>query len=180
MADAEAKRGNLPATFAAGDAFLFSPGTACDAAFNWYTSFGYAEADDQNIKMIERAFEALKPGGWFALDFLNMPMILQSFKQKMTAKLQSPAGEILQSRSCKLDLGARYHGSALVLGYAQWQRTREKTALCVPHMPIDLSQLFQATGFVDVQLFGSISGEALTADSGRCIVLGRKPLTSNC
>src|SRR5208283_3335752 len=38
MAQAEAAAAKLQAEFAVGDAFVFVPGRACDAALNWYTS----------------------------------------------------------------------------------------------------------------------------------------------
>src|SRR5262245_23654662 len=33
----------LPATYEVGDALAFTPAGPCDGAFNWYSSFGYAE-----------------------------------------------------------------------------------------------------------------------------------------
>ncbi|MEM7479388.1 MAG: methyltransferase domain-containing protein, partial [Planctomycetota bacterium] len=54
--------------FHSADAFFFKPKESCDAGFNWYSSFGYAPEDTTNQKMLQRAFDALKPGGRFALD----------------------------------------------------------------------------------------------------------------
>src|SRR5690606_11140778 len=58
-----AKGDGLIADFYAGDAGAFVPSQPCDAAFNWWTSFGYSASDDENGKMLARAFDALKPGG---------------------------------------------------------------------------------------------------------------------
>ena len=104
----------LDATFTVADAFDFVPRVACDAAFNWYTSFGYADEDEQNMKMVARAFAALKPGGHYALDFLNMPMIMQAFKTSMSTTLHSPQGDIVQTRKCSFDL---YKGTMEPVSY---------------------------------------------------------------
>jgi SAM-dependent methyltransferase len=42
-----------------------------DAAFSLFTSFGYFESDSENNKSIRSMTKALKPGGWFVLDFMN-------------------------------------------------------------------------------------------------------------
>ena len=44
------------------------------------------------------------------------------------------------------------------------------------YMPCDLVKMFAEVGFEEVQLFGNIDGQPLTSESGRCIVLGRRPL----
>src|SRR5262249_53201722 len=66
-AAAEAQRRGLPGcSFHAGDACAFAPAQRCAAAFNWRTGFGNAD-DEANGRMLARAFEALRPGGRFAL-----------------------------------------------------------------------------------------------------------------
>lgn len=46
------------------------PGTY-GAIFNVFTSFGYFEDADDNARVIENMYNALKPGGWLVLDYLN-------------------------------------------------------------------------------------------------------------
>lgn len=168
----------LEATFTVADAFDFVPRVACDAAFNWYTSFGYADEDEQNMKMVARAFAALKPGGHYALDFLNMPMIMQAFKTSMSTTLHSPQGDIVQTRKCSFDL---YKGT--MEQHWTWampdgkELTQDSTLRA--YMPCDLVAMFKQVGFVDVQLFGGTDGSPLTADSGRCIVVARKPTAND-
>lgn len=168
----------LDATFTVADAFDFVPRVSCDAAFNWYTSFGYASEDEQNLKMVARAFAALKPGGYYALDFLNMPMIMQAFKTSMSTTLHSPQGDIVQTRKCSFDL---YKGT--MEQHWTWampdgkELTQDSTLRA--YMPCDLVAMFKQVGFVDVQLFGGTDGSPLTADSGRCIVVARKPTAND-
>jgi SAM-dependent methyltransferase len=175
MAKAEAEAGGISASFSVGDAFAFLPPVPCDAVFNWYTSFGYSEDDRQNIKMVARAFEALKPGGWFALDFLNMPMILTAFKTTMTTKLHSPTGDIVQARRCTLDLHRGLMEQNWTWTMPGGKQLKQNSTLRA-YMPCDLVKMFAEVGFEEVQLFGNIDGQPLTSESGRCIVLGRRPL----
>ena len=168
----------LDATFAVADAFDFVPRVACDAAFNWYTSFGYANEDEQNMKMVARAFAALKPGGYYALDFLNMPMIMQAFKSSMSTTLHSPQGDIVQTRQCSFDLYKGTMEQHWTWAMPDGKELTQNSTLRA-YMPCDLVAMFKRVGFVDVQLYGGTDGSPLTADSGRCIVVARKPTAND-
>lgn len=162
------------AEFFVGDAFAFLPVSACDAAFNWYTSFGYSAEDDENLKMIQRAFESLKPGSWFALDFPNVPMILRNFKPSMEHRLSTPDGEIVIVRQCRID-------SVTNVMHQTWNwklpdgRVVSNNSTLRLYQPDELVKLFQRAGFTEVQLFGGLNGEERTDESGRCICIGRRP-----
>lgn len=47
-----------------------------DAVFNLFTSFGYFEKEEDNLKVIESVFKALKPGGIFVFDYLSADVVL--------------------------------------------------------------------------------------------------------
>jgi len=173
---------NAANDFFIGDAFEYVPATTCDAAFNWYTSFGYAEDDSQNRLMIENGLKAIKCGGYYALDFLNMPMILGAFKEEMTTVLHSESGDIIQTRRCKLVTKPQASGDKLMMNqHWTWAMPDGKEIVqdstLRAYMPEDLVRLFREVGFVDIALYGSCAdgGKPLDNTSGRCIVVGKKP-----
>jgi len=47
-----------------------------DVIFNLFTSFGYFENDKENRAVLTNIYNALKPGGIFVLDFMNMEKTL--------------------------------------------------------------------------------------------------------
>src|SRR3972149_9121621 len=79
-----ADKEKLPCEFVRGDALTFLPSVKCDAAINWYTSFGYSMDDETNLEMLRRDYESLKDGGYFALDFHNLARV---FGQPASTKL---------------------------------------------------------------------------------------------
>ncbi|MFA6211729.1 MAG: methyltransferase domain-containing protein [Candidatus Obscuribacterales bacterium] len=172
------KKAKVKPTFTVADAFDFVPRLECDAAFNWYTSFGYADEDEQNMKMVARAFAALKSGGYYALDFLNMPMIMQGFKSSMSTTLHSPQGDIVQTRQCTFDLYKGKMDQHWTWAMPDGKQLTQNSTLRA-YMPCDLVSMFKQVGFVDVQLYGGTDGSPLTADSGRCIVVARKPSSND-
>ncbi len=57
-----------------------------DAVFNLFTSFGYFdnESDDKNV--FKSVYNALKPGGFFVLDYLNEDFVRQGIIPESTIK----------------------------------------------------------------------------------------------
>lgn len=164
----------LSAEFHVGDAFEFSPEEPCDGAFNWYTSFGYSAKDSENIRMLQRAFASLKPGAWFALDFLNAPMIRNNFQPTMVRKLDTPDGEIVITRNCEID-----EETDLMKQVWNWQmpdgRKIETPSTLRLYTPGQLVRLFERAGFTNVKLYGNLEGDPRSDRSPRCICVGRRP-----
>jgi len=159
--------------FATGDAFAWRPDTPCDAAFNWWTSFGYAERDADNILMLRRAFDALVPGGRYALDFINLPQVLRDFQRHVALTRETPRGIVTLLRETELDLGLGYMRKTWQYFFPDGSRhnATSRLKLYLPHQLVDM---LLAAGFEDVALYGDETGEALTIDSPRCIAVGRK------
>jgi len=49
-----------------------------DAVFNLFTSFGYFEAEEDNLRTIRAIKEELKPGGFGVIDFLNAEIVIKN------------------------------------------------------------------------------------------------------
>ncbi len=161
----------LPCQFHVGDAFTFRPDCAADAAVNWATSFGNAD-DGRNQEMLRRAYETLRPGGWFALDFQNVPRLLRHFQSYLVHD-QGPGGAMLV-RESSLDLA----GGALL---QRWTVVRPDGGRQVRHsavrlyLPHQLAGMLHECGFADVTFHGGVRGEPLSLDSPRCVLIARRP-----
>jgi cyclopropane fatty-acyl-phospholipid synthase-like methyltransferase len=54
------------------------PLTGCyDAIFNLFTSFGYFNQEETNVRVLENFKKALRPGGHIVIDFLNLKTVEQ-------------------------------------------------------------------------------------------------------
>lgn len=163
----------LNAKFKVGDAFEFVTEEPCDAGFNWYTSFGYSETDEENIRMLLRAFDSLKPGAWFALDFPNVPMIRKHFQPTMERKLETDDGDIVIVRTCEID-----DATGIMKQTWRWKmpdgREIVNDSTLRLYRPGQLVMLFERAGFTDVELYGSLDGKPRDDESPRCICVGRR------
>ena len=53
-----------------------------DAVFNLWTSFGYFENEAEDRLVLDRAFRALRPGGAFVLETVNLYAVLRRFEPR--------------------------------------------------------------------------------------------------
>jgi 2-polyprenyl-3-methyl-5-hydroxy-6-metoxy-1,4-benzoquinol methylase len=170
----EARERGLDLQLVAADACQFVPGERVQGAFNWWTSFGYFDEDDANREMLARAFEALAPGGRFALDTMNVPGVLRGFQRDVALRKQTPRGEVLLLRESSIDLA---QGRMLKRWtyFVDGRREVEHASSVRLYMPDAIARMLRSVGFDDVQLLGTLGGDPLVLDSRRLIALARRP-----
>jgi SAM-dependent methyltransferase len=174
-AQREAAGANLPCEFHCADAFEFRAPRPCDAAINWFTSFGYCQDDEQNIKMLQRVHESLKPGGRFVIDYQNIPRVLGQFQPAMIVRPTAADFEgLIVLVENKPDFAAGMIRGEWCELHPDGRRTVHQiaTRLLMPH---ELVRMLTQCGFVEPQLFGWVNGEPLKLTSQRCIIAVRKP-----
>jgi SAM-dependent methyltransferase len=173
-ARAHAAAAGVAAVFTAGDAFDHVPDRPCAAAINWWTSFGYLDDDAGNARMLRRAFEALAPGGRFALDTPNVPGLYATFRPSDIHRRATPAGDVVMLRESRLDL-------ARGLLHKRWTfvlpdgRRLERPSTIKLYTPDRLAALLASVGFEGLRVFGDVDGRPIALASPRCIVIGRRP-----
>lgn len=169
--DAQAR--GLDAAFVADDACRFVPPRAVDAAFNWWTSFGYFDDDETNLAMLARASDALVPGGRFALDTMNVPGVLRGFQREVRLRRQTPRGEVLLLRESTVDLvrGRLLKRWTYFVGGEQKVEHASSVKL---YMPDVVAGMLRRAGFSEVEMVGSVAGEPLSLDSPRLIAIARR------
>lgn len=170
----EAARVGLAVEFHAADALKFVPSPLVDGVFNWWTSFGYLPDDEGNRQMLQRAFEALQPGGSFLLDFMNVPGVLRHLQHDVVLRRDTPRGEVLLRRETTVDVAAG-------VMHKRWTYTLPdrlvpgRPSAVRLYMPHEVIALLHACGFADVVALGDERGQPLHLDSPRLILHARKP-----
>jgi SAM-dependent methyltransferase len=160
-----------PPAFQVADAFEFVARPACSAAFNWWTSFGYASDDETNQLMLCRAFESLLPGGVYALDFMNVPGLYRHFLPHVVTR----NGEVTLVRESILDIAGNVMRKQWTYFLPDGSRVEHDSAVRL-YDPAALRRLLESVGFTEVLFFGDTDSSPLDLDSPRCITIARKPL----
>lgn len=169
-----ADRAGVPAEFITGDACEFVPEQPVDAVFNWWTSFGYAAEDTANREMLARAFDALRPGGRFALDTMNVPGVLRGFQRDSVLRRSTARGEVILLRESRIDFAAgRMHKDWTYVVNDRIEVRHHSSVRLYP--PDAIVTMLRGIGFIDIDLLGDVTGVPLALDSPRLIVLARRP-----
>lgn len=162
------------AAFEVADAFEFVATPACDAAFNWWTSYGYADSDARNHRMLRRAFESLVPGGRFALDVPNLAGVLRHFDGDRTDRRETPLGLIEMRRQSRVDLAAGRLLKRWTFRVDGAVKADRQTSLALA-MPHDHMSALRSVGFEIAAAYADTARGPLTMDGPRCILVAEKP-----
>ncbi len=143
----------------------------CDANFdlvvNLFTSFGYFETDEENFFVIQKAYDLIKSGGYFVLDYLNKNYLK---KNLVPSSVFSENGTTVEQKRTiinnrveknitikKGDLTSHYYESVRLYDYSE------------------LISILEKTGFRVVKTFGDFDGNIFEQNSStRLIIFAQK------
>jgi SAM-dependent methyltransferase len=162
------------ARFACDDMARHVPPGPVDVVVSWWTCLGYWANDDDNRAPLCRAFEALRPGGTFVVDTMNVAQVLRGFRAVETDTLARPDGTAALVRTSRIELstGTLHKTWAWTLPSGTTRTHESAVRLYLPH---EWRRLLREAGFADVDFFGDVDGSALQPDSPRCLIVARRP-----
>lgn len=139
-----------------------------DAAFNWFTSFGYF-SDDETLAFCRRVLHALKPGGRFLIETMNKSWLLAHWR----SRAEETIGGVRILHGNRWDEKAsRVHSTWTLLRGEERERHHIAIRLFDGR---EMRALLRAAGFVDVRLFANPPTCPFTRHSRRLIAVARRP-----
>jgi hypothetical protein len=136
-----------------------------DLSVNLFTSFGYFDSDGEHSAAMAGMVRTVRPGGWFALDFLHAPRVRATLVAEESATL---AGTSVRLRR-RLEDGGRYVVKDIEL--ADGRRFRERVRLFEPD---ELEGMLAGAGATVRHRFGDYDGASLSPASSRAILLAER------
>ncbi|MFQ3596839.1 MAG: class I SAM-dependent methyltransferase [Chloroherpetonaceae bacterium] len=138
-----------------------------DLIVQLFTSFGYFENDDEDEVVLNNVARALKPGGWYVLDFLNASLVRKTLQPETRRSVDG--FEVLEQR---VILGERVVKSITLHEGGKTHRFMEAVRL---YSMEDLTAMLAAVGLHVRCLLGNYQGEAFLPDtSPRLIFIAQK------
>lgn len=141
-----------------------------DVVVNLFTAFGYLESDDEDQTVISQIARALRPGGKFAIDFINRDRIMRTYREKDWTEL--PNHSILLSE----------RGFNMITGRNEERRMiiskNGKRKIFNPGIRMytlsELITMCRNAGLKFIEVYGDYDGSSINLDSKRCILIVKK------
>ena len=169
----KAEQENLKVDFQVKDALNFVTLKPCDAVLNWYTSFGYSDDDNINLKMLNCAYKSLKRGGYFILEYTNPAYIFQNFQEQKFFIQQFNNNKLTILKESQVDLERGMFISTWTYIFPDGSQ-EIKTGESRIYFAKDLKDMLLKCGFNNIQFMGDIDGNKLTKNSPRSIAIAQK------
>ncbi len=131
-----------------------------DLALSLFTSFGYFEAADDNVRVLENVHKSLRPGGRLVMDLINKERLARVFLAASCS--ESPDGQLMFERRRILPGWERIETTWYVLESGRYE------AFTITHWlysATELRGLLHAAGFTEVSLYGSYTGAPFVGDA---------------
>ena len=141
---------------------------AFDAAVNLFTSFGYFEDPRDDRAVVSNLYASLRAGGRLAFDMMSKEIVARAFVPRDWYEVD----DVVQATERWVDPGW------------EWMRNRHlfftptgRHEVRVDHRlysGAELRGLMETCGFQNVQLFGSLAGQAYDRSASRLVAVGEK------
>jgi SAM-dependent methyltransferase len=142
-----------------------------DAIVNMYSSFGYLESEAEDLKVLESAAKALKPGGQVLLDMLNREWAIDNY---IPNDWHTGADGTLYVERRDLDLAtSRMHVHFIVVD-PKGGRRESIGHLIRLYTLTEMTRLLERVGMRMTKVFGGFEGEEYAISTRRMIILAKK------
>lgn len=144
----------LKGKFIAADAREYSPDEDMGLVINWHTSFGYSKKHSDNVKMLEAAYESLKKGGVFLMEYINFEYVIKNFKKTIIQEKDVNGEHLTVIRDCFLEDGMLKQNWT-IKEKPDWEKFGETKI----YFEDELVTFLEDIGFKNVEVFFSLKEE---------------------
>lgn len=131
---------------------------------NFFTSFGYFSAEDENVQVVREMARVLAPGAPFLFDYLNVHRELDQLVRRETR--ETPSGIVQIERW--FDRSDRSFNKRMTIGHKRYlERVRGYDL-------DEISDMFASSQLTIRAAFGGFDGSAYSKTSPRLILVGSK------
>lgn len=164
-----AEKEGLAIEFVEADMREFRRPAAFDGAISLFTSFGYFEDPNEDVKAARNICDSLRPGARLAMDMNSKEILARKFRERDWEA--GPEGTLfLQEHRLRSGWDWIENHWIVIRGSERYETTFGVRL----YSGTELSQLLKAAGFSGVTLYGSLEGAPYDQNAERLIALAQK------
>ena len=139
-----------------------------DSVINMFTSFGYLESEDEDMKVLYAIANALKPDGRLLMDLLNREWVISNYIQK---EWRSDAGGNLILEDRELDLVTGRNRVSFTIVTPEGARSDLPGHDIRLYTLTELGKMLDEAGLLLSAVYGDFDGSPYGIDTRRMIVV---------
>ena len=143
-------------------------------ALSMFTSFGYFDDKGEDLLVLRNMFTSLQSGGACLIEVLGKEHLAKIFQPTISNVL--PDGTLMVERHEIFDDWTRVRNEWLLIKNSTVKRFKFHHTV---YSGLELRDLLERAGFVDVKLYGSLKGDEYAPDAERLVAVARKPAATN-
>ena len=148
----------------------FSRPSSFDLVLNMFTSFGYFDDKNDDMRVLANVMANLKPGGTFLIDVMGKERLAKIFQPTITDVLAD--GTLVVQRPQIIDDWTRVRNDWTIV------RGDRATTFKFHHTVYsgqELKDRMEQVGFESIKLYGDFKGSPYDANAQRLIITGNRP-----
>jgi SAM-dependent methyltransferase len=145
---------------------------AHDLAVSMYTSLGYFQDDEDDLRVLENARESLAAGGLLAVEMVSREWIAENFAE--TIADDGPNGSVLFRRHRIVDDWRRIHNRWTLVEAGRAEHFEFEQRI---YSGPELAGLLRRAGFAEVSLYGGLDGSPYGRGAARLVAIARRDRT---
>jgi SAM-dependent methyltransferase len=142
--------------------------SSLDAVVSLFSSFGYLESDDEDLRVLREVARVLKPGGKFLLDLLNREHALAGFVDSLQ-EVREDGTLVVENRS--FDLATGRLTTSFVMIAPDGLRTDSVGHSLRLYSLTELRKMLDAAGLALQRVYGGVGGQEYALDSVRMMAV---------
>lgn len=167
VAQAQAEREGLTIEFVEDDVRHFKRPEAFDYVISLYTSFGYFESEEDNMRVLKNACISLKHGGKFIVELMGKEVLAQVFRER---DWKEEGGVLLLKEHKIRENWTKIENTWTVVA-------DDKKEFVFTHWLYsarELSTFLRESGFQSVDVYGSLEGGPYDHTATRLVTVAQK------
>jgi SAM-dependent methyltransferase len=169
-ARARADELGLAVEFVQADMREFQRPEAFDLAVNLFTSFGYFEDPDEDLRVLLNFYASLRPGGALIMELMGKEVLARIYRPRNWYELEDGT-IVLEDSTVTKDW---------TWVESRWILIKDGQVLEYPvshriYGASDLRQVLEQAGFDPIRIYGDLGGSAYDQNAQRLIAIARKP-----
>jgi len=163
-----AKQEGIKVEFVEGDMRQFSRPEAFDAALLMFTSFGYFEAHEDNLKVLQNVKKSLRDGGKILVEVMGKEILARIFLSRSWEERDGVFW--LQDRKISHDW-SKIENRWILIGKGKEYKIQFSHWI---YSAAELSNMLREASFGDVICYGDLSGKEYDNQARRLVCVGTK------